>query len=215
MSAARTGGGFAVRTAALPGGRWAATAFVSGAEPDGARLGPGVDPTQYPADCRLWDVGPDEHGRLRVDLADWACGDVRDTWFVVIPGEAEGRPVCHLVAYSTPHLPAGTVVTNATFFTLPVHSDEQRGAVRWFTDDGLIDQIYVTPDNRQQGLARVLIYATTAMQVHHDWPGRIHVGGRRTDLGEQAAADPRHPGRVAPRTVIAEMIDPITGERTR
>ena len=200
------------RLAPLPGGRWRVRGFITDDHPDGAIIGPAVDDATLPIDRSHWLAELDHKGRTVVTVSPWAVAGAPDLWYVRVPGEKEGRATFTLAAYDTDHLPAGTVVRNAEFLVLPVASDEQVGAVRWFTDDGLVDQVYVAPERRGSHVARMLLYAAAAMHQHHGWAGSLHGGPRRTDLGENLAA--RHPERISARTEIGLMVDPQTGRPT-
>lgn len=186
--------------------------FITDDHPDGTLVGPGIDESTLPLDRMHWAVDVDHAGRSTVVVSDWAVEGAPDLWYVRVPGEVDGRATFTIAAYATAHLPDGTVVRNAEFLVMPVASDEQVGAVRWFTDDGLVDQVYVAPERRGAHVARKLLYAAAAMHQHHGWAGSLHGGPRRTDLGESLAA--RHPERLAARTEIGLMVDPKTGRPT-
>ena len=79
------------------------------------------------------------------------------------------------------------MVPDTEFFALPVRSDEQVAAVRVFTDDGEVDQIYVASEYRRLHVAAKLIRVASAFHMAHGWNGLLHRHGRRTDLGEGSA----------------------------
>jgi hypothetical protein len=94
----------------------------------------------------------------------------------------------NVVAFATDHVAPGTVIPDTEFFALPVRSDEQVGAVRWWTDDGEVDQIYVARDDRRSHVAAKLIRVASAFHMANGWNGLLHDTGRRTDLGEEFGA---------------------------
>lgn len=157
---------------------------------------------------RIWSTTVDPAGRLRVTVDDWAAPGALPCWYVLLLPEGEDRPSATLVAYPTEHLDPGTVVSDTVFFGLPVRSAEQVAAIRWWRDDGCVDQVFVGPDHRRTHLATALIYAASAVHQAHGWPGRLHSDGRRTDLGQRLVAGFRHPDRIAPWTVRMPPMDP-------
>lgn len=199
------------RVASLPGGRWHTMSFSGDEYPDGTVVEPDALTVDLPVDRLLCTADLDDAHRTRVIVPPTRLVGVRDLWFVEIPGDEPDRRSHTLVAFATPHLPDGTIVSNAAFFSMPVKSSEQAGALKWWTDDGLVEQLFVAPPYRGEQVAIKLAYTVNGFHRHHGWGGKIHVGGRRTDLGERAAGK-YHPQRVAPRTEVSVLIDPLTGE---
>lgn len=189
-----------VRTAALPGGRWRIRAYQSLDHPDGTVLGPDVPDDDCPPDAMVGSVDLDAQHRIRVRLSDWAVPGAPDLWFVFVPSTEAAPDLVNLVAYATGHFPDGTVIDNASFYTVPVRSSEQVGALRWWADTGLVDQIFVAEEHRMSHVATKLMYSADGVHQHHGWPGHIHVGGKRTDLGQAVAQARGHPTRIAPWT---------------
>lgn len=205
-------GAWTYRVAALPGGRWHTLSFVGNEYPDGTSVDPDALTVELPLDRLVGTADLDEQHRTRVILPRTLLPDAPDMWFVEIPGDELDRRSQTLVAFATPHLPDGTVIGNAAFFSMPIKSSEQAGAIKWWTDDGLIEQLFVAPDFRGgAAVARKLGYTASGFHRHHGWPGMIRVGGRRTDMGERAIKY-AHPTRIAPRTETSILIDPLTGE---
>jgi len=121
--------------------------------------------------------------------------------------EAVPRAVT-LVGFPTEDLPPGTVVRDPVFFHLPVQSDQQVGAIRWWPDEAVVDQVYVSADWRRRHIASALIYAASSFHQLNGWPGRLHSDGRRTVMGDQLVAGLRHPDRIAPLAVRQPPMDP-------
>jgi hypothetical protein len=206
----RSIGVWALRTTSLPGGRFELVGMLSDHHPDGASVGPGPNPSDFPGAVELLSVRLDAERRPRVVIAPWALPDAPELWFVEDDAPTAGRSMHSVVAFASPHLPDGTLVTNAAFFTMPVRSDDQVGAVRWDVGTGEIDQIYVVPSMRGNDVARKLTMVAGAFHAHRGWPGKIHVGGRRSDEVEAMVQD-RTAQRVLPRTERTVVIDPRTG----
>ena len=207
----RAVGVWALRTSTLPGGRFELVGLLSDHHPDGASVGPGPDPSDFPGAVELLSVRMDAELRPRVVIAPWVFPDAPELWFVEDDASTTARSMHSLAAFPGGRLPDGTIVTNAAFFTMPVRSDEQVGAVRWDTGTGEVDQIYVSPALRGSDVAKKLLMVAGAFHAHRSWPGKIHVGGRRSDDVEAMVQD-RTPQRVLPRTERTVIIDSLTGE---
>lgn len=113
-----------------------------------------------------------------------------------------------LVAFTTDHLPDGTVESDAAFVTMPVKSSEQAAAIRWWADTAVVDEIYVQAEHRRSHLGSKLIYTASGYHQHQGWPNRLHSDGRRTDLGQRFVVGLRHPTRIAPWKYRAAPMDP-------
>lgn len=206
-----TGGAWTYRASALPGGRWRTLSFQGDEYPDGTVVEPDALTVELPMDRLLCTADLDAQHRTRVIVNPERVPDAPAMWFVEMPGDEADRRSHTLVGFTTPHLPDGTIVGNAAFFSMPVRSSEQAGALKWWTDDGLIEQLFVAPDHRGSLVALKFAYTANGFHRLHGWGGKIHVGGRRTDMGERAVKG-HHPQRVAPRSEVSVLIDPLTGE---
>jgi hypothetical protein len=179
----------------LSGRRWRVRCFIGDGHPDGAIVDEPGDTSQL---FELWRADLDDEGRPRLRVAPEATPDAPAMWFVGLPEFDAPRPAMTLVGYEHPILPAAVVVSDPTFFHLPVHNDDQVGAIRWYRDDAVVHQVYVGDRWRRRHVATALIYAASAYHQLHGWPGRLHSDGRRTSLGQQLVAGLRHPDRIAP-----------------
>jgi hypothetical protein len=178
--------------------------------PDGAVIEAEGEPST--AD-EVWRVSASEAGLLRIDIDPVAVPGAPPVWYVYVLEPQASPPAVNLVAYSTDELsnenalPPGTLVSSNRFPLLGVPSEAQVAAIRWYPHDGLIHQVYVTPDARRQSLGTVMIYAASALHQSHGWPGAIHGDGRRTDLGDKFVAGLRHPQRYQPLTETQPPMD--------
>lgn len=102
----------------------------------------------------------------------------------------------------------GTIINEMQFPTLGVDSSTQVAALIWSSKNGLIDQIYVSPEHRRYKTGKKII--SFAGAVHHTfgWPGFMHGDGRRTDLGQSFANDVRRQHLVAPHSELSPPMDP-------
>jgi GNAT superfamily N-acetyltransferase len=104
-----------------------------------------------------------------------------------VPETTANPPAMVLIAYSTSDLADGTVVDNPTFTAMPVRSDAQVAAIRWWPANGQIHQLYVSPERRRNGIGRKLAAAAGGYVAARGWH-RLWVSGERTDLGEAMLA---------------------------
>lgn len=196
---------FYIRESELPGGRWRTRCVLGDAWPDGELL---VDPVDTDGMFVLWRTDVDDDGHGRIDHNPAAHDLAPPLWFVLLPETDLDRPAMSLVGFATDHHPVGRIITDAEFFTTPVRSAEQVGAIRWWHLEGVIDQVFVATDWRRQGVATKLIYSVNACQALHGHPVDIRSDGRRTELGHHLDAGTRFPGRFAPITEVSPPMDP-------
>jgi hypothetical protein len=195
-----------VRIARLPGGRWRLKGYFDDAFPLGTVLDEPVDTTGM---FEIAAADLDQEGRPNVWVSTVATGHEVPLWFVHLSDGDDPQPNATLVAFTGDHVPAGTVVTDAQFFHMPVSSAEQVGAIRWWTDEALIDQVYVADAWRRRHLATALLYSASAFHQFNGWAGWLHADGRRTLHGEHLALGLRHPNGFAPlQRLTAAMDDP-------
>ncbi len=198
-----------VRERQLADGRWVARCHIGPQNPDG-HIVDGSDPEgggpEARAAYRLWTVDVNDHGDAVIQINPLSVPGVPPIWLASMPDEGE-RPSTTLVAFGSDHFQPGTVIGNATFFTVPVQSESQWGAIRWYRD-GVVDQLYVTPEMRGRRLGTVLIYCAAAYHKHLGLETVIRSDGRRTDDGVQLLSDFQHPDRIAALTHLMPSMDP-------
>ena len=203
-----------LRRSVLPGKRYEVSCFENDAHVDGFTVeASGADGQvigEPDGADMLWSAGLDDQNRSRVVVMPGAAPDAPDAWYVAIRSTQDDRPRMTLVAFCTDHLPDATVVPDASFFTMPVTSDQQSAAIRWWADTAVVDEIFVQAEHRRSHLGTKLIYAASGFHQHHGWPGRLHSDGRRTDLGQQFVVGLRHPERIAEWSDKAHPMDPET-----
>lgn len=148
--------------------------------PDGSLVDLDGEPPRPPIVTTRLDRG----GRVtNIAVAADLAGGAPPLWYVEVPETAAKPPAMVLIAYSTGDLPDGTVIDNPTFAAMPIRSDEQVAAIRWWPANGQIHQIYVGPEHRRKGIGRKLAAAAGGYVAARGWP-RMWVSGERTDLGE-------------------------------
>ncbi len=193
------------REGALPGGRWRVRCLFSDAHPDGTVVD---DPGDTEGLFEIWRADLDEEGRPRILVNPEAVPGAPPMWFVALPELRAERPAMALVGFAQDLVPFGSVIPDAVFFHLPVQSEEQVGAIRWWSEEAVVDQVFVGDAWRRRHVASAMIYAASAYHQLHGWPGRLHSDGRRTTLGEQLVAGLRHPDRIAPLDKLMPPMDP-------
>ena len=198
-----------VRENSLARNRWRARAIVSNAHRDADVVD---GPIESDDAHELWrtDVDPDGHSLISLNPA--ALRNAPSLWFVVVPDLGATRPAMMLAGFATDHVAPGTVLTNPEFFSLPVQSTDQVGAIRWWHLEGVVDQVFVAEQWRRRFLGTALIYAENAYQVNNDCPSKLTSDGRRTELGEQLAAATLFPDRFAPLETLSPPTDPSRSE---
>jgi len=196
------------REGSLPGGRWKVRCLFSDDHPDGSVVDAPGDTTGL---FEIWRADFDDEGRPRLLVNPEAVPGAPAMWFVSLPEVNVPRPALTLVGFEHDAVPVGSVINDASFFHLPVSNDDQVGAIRWWTDEAVVDQVFVSDRYRRRHVASALIYAASAHHQLHGWPGRLHSDGRRTSLGEQLVAGLRHPDRIAPLSTLMPPMDPDGG----
>lgn len=194
-----------VRSEALTFGRWRVRCHVDDRHPDGEVV---ADPGPLDETFLLWDADLDGQGRPVLSVNPAVAPGAPAMWFVHLDERDADPPATALVAFATDDLPAGTVVSDPVFFHMPVRSDEQVAAIRWWHDEAVVDQVYVAEPMRRRHVGTVAIYAASAFHQFHGWPGRLHSDGRRTVLGEALVAGLRHPDRIAELGTLLSPMDP-------
>lgn len=196
------------RQEALPGKRWRVRALVDDAHADGEVVEDAGDTSEM---FELWSTTVDDDGHVVISVNPLANPETVSCWFVILEDRRAAEPTATLVAFATDHVPVGTVITDPEFFHLPVANRDQVAAVRWWTQTGAVDQIYVAEKWRGRDQARELIYHASAYHQHRGWPGRLHIDGRRTAMGQQALGARRHPTRIAPLEKLLAPLDEPAG----
>jgi GNAT superfamily N-acetyltransferase len=181
---------------------FAVTARMTAEHPDGSYV-------EHPDNAwpMLWRTSPSDRGILHIEVADVVAPEAPDLWFVRIDEPKASPAAVHLVAFTNDARPAGTVVNHYQFATMGVHSDEQAGAVRWYPRDGLVHQVYVSPQWRRLQVGTKLLYSAGAFHQSMGWPGKLHSDGRRTPAGDALTSTILHPIRIAPLTETMPSMD--------
>ncbi len=193
------------REGALPGGRWQVRCLFSDDHPDGTVV---EQPGDTEGRFEIWRADLDDEGRPRILVNPDAVPGAPAMWFVALPEARAPRPAMALVGFDKDAVPVGSVINDPTFFHLPISNDDQVGAIRWWSQEAVVDQVFVGDAYRRRHVASALIYAASAYHQLHGWPGRLHSDGRRTSMGQELVAGLRHPDRIAPLSNLMPPMDP-------
>jgi GNAT superfamily N-acetyltransferase len=128
-------------------------------------------------------------------------------WFAEIRESAAQPPAVNLVAFTGHGTAAGALVDESALAELPVRSEDQLGAVRWYPVSGELDQIYVQPEWRRRTIASGLLAAAATLSYARGWP-RMWSDGQRTDEGERLREAGPWRARAARRTHVAPPMTP-------
>lgn len=173
--------------------------------PDGTTVD---DPGDVAGRFEIWRADLDDEGRPRLLVNPEAVPGAPPMWFVALPEPNDPRPAMSLVGFNHDVVPFGSVISDPVFFHLPVPNDEQVGAIRWWSEEAVVDQVFVGDQWRRRHVASAMIYAASAYHQLHGWPGRLHSDGRRTQMGQQLVAGLRHPDRIAELSQLMPPMDP-------
>lgn len=161
---------------------WEMSLYRSDDVPNGAI----VDASDAPADLghafEAWRTEVVD-GRLVIHIHPEVAPGALPTWYCAVPDRRDPDPAMTLVAFATDHVPIDTVVDQGEFLGLPVRNEEQVAAIRWWSNDGTVDQIYVRPELRRTHIGAKMLRAADAYHQACGWAGRLHADGRRTELG--------------------------------
>lgn len=198
-----------VREAPLAGNRWQMRCVIDSAQADGSILD---DPVDTEGMYVHWRCGLDPSGRAWIYPTAMDLASVPSLWFVEVRERSSATSAVNLVAFATSDFPAGTVISNERFFSLPMSSDQQVGAVRWWIDDGVIDQVFVAPAWRRRGLGSLILFCADSYHQFNGWPGVIHSDGRRTAMGDALVGAMQFPARIAALMERMAPMDPASEE---
>jgi GNAT superfamily N-acetyltransferase len=163
---------------------WEMSLYRSNDAPNGAVLDAADAPDDLSAAFEAWQTEVVD-GHLVIRIHPEVAPGALATWYCAVPDQRDPDPAVTLVAFATDHVPVDTVIDHGAFIGLPVRNDEQVAALRWWTHDGTVDQVYVRPDLRRTQLAAKLLRAADAYHQANGWAGRLHADGRRTELGNE------------------------------
>ncbi|MDT4924437.1 MAG: hypothetical protein QOG01_2150 [Pseudonocardiales bacterium] len=176
---------------------------------DGTRLelGAGDAQREIGEDAVCVATYGDEGRVTRLQVKPRGAPKAPPVWFAEIRESTAQPPAVSLIVFSGFGVLAGALVDQADLGNLPVSTDDQMGAVRWYPATGEVDQIYVQPAWRRRTLAGALIAAASTLSLARGW-SRLWSDGQRTDLGEALRNNSPWRPRAADRTHVAPPMTP-------
>jgi GNAT superfamily N-acetyltransferase len=132
-------------------------------------------------------------------------------WFAELPEPAATPPAVCLVAFSGHGVEPGRLLDRTALRRTGVRSADQLAAVRWYPGTGEVDQVYVAPDARRQGIGTAIILAAGVLTFPRGW-ARLWGDGQRTSEGESMRVTSVWSHRAAPLTHTAPPMTPSDGE---
>jgi len=194
-----------VRDAELSLGRWRCRTIGDHSFTDSSVVDGPIDTgNSFVYGCS--DVDTTGHSILSINPA--LLPDTPPIWFVALPERTQPSPAISLVAFITDDHEPGKVISDPEFFSMAVDTSQQVGAIRWWIDSGIVDQIFVAEQWRRKYVGRALIASAQCYQVHNGWTPRLSSNGRRTAMGQQYADAALFPDRFAPLDDPALPMDP-------
>lgn len=156
-----------------------------------------------------WSWSADiSQNHIVITRSDFVAPSTPDLWFVRMDSSRQlGASMHAVVAFMTDHFRDGTIISDMEFVMLPVHNEDQIGAITWSRETGEVDELYVSPHLRRHNIARRLINAAAAVHQCHGWNGSINANGKRTELGQRLVMSWHNPLRIAPHTELSPPMD--------
>lgn len=130
-------------------------------------------------------------------------------WFAEV-AEPDGKPpATNLLAFSGHDIEPGTLLDRDALRKVPVVSEDQLGAVRWYPATGEVDQVYVSPHARRRNLGTALILAAGALNASRACPTFWSDGQRTSDGNRLVAGHPEWSHRVGGLVYLAPPMTPF------
>lgn len=152
----------------------------------------------------------DDDGRVRaVEVMPHMAPKAPPIWFAELPELDRTPPASNLLAFTGHGIEPGTLLDEQALREVPVTSEDQLGAARWYPATGEADQVYVSPQWRRRTIGSALLVAistlTTARGLNSIWSD-----GQRTADGERfRKARPHWSYRAGELTHLAPPMTPF------
>lgn len=130
-------------------------------------------------------------------------------WFAEVV-EPDGKPpATNLLAFAGQDIEPGALLDLDALRKVPVKSEDQLGAIRWYPGTGEVDQVYVSPRARRQNLGTALILGAGALNASRACPRFWGDGQRTSDGNRLMSGRPQWSHRVGELTHLAAPMTPF------
>jgi len=145
-------------------------------------------------------------GRVeRLVLAAPAESTPASLWFVERPEPVAAPPAVALIAFTGHDVDPGSVLRKAP---RGITSADQVAAIRWYVGTGEVDQMYVAPASRRQGIASTLPLVAGTFSIATGGQ-RLWGDGQRTADGERVRNASTWAHRAVDQTHLAPPMTPF------
>jgi GNAT superfamily N-acetyltransferase len=134
-----------------------------------------------------WQVAVRTDADGRVRSVETRLPDAAPLWYVELPEPTAEPPATTLLAFADDRYAEGTLLPSDEARVAGIAGTGQVAAVRWWTDAGLVHQLFVAPTHRRRGIGGKLVQVAFGVQAARGLPA-LPGDGRRTRLGEQFRA---------------------------
>lgn len=166
-----------------------------------------------PHDDALAAVGDDAVVSMKFDttctieVAPTAAPKLPPVWFAELPEPDGTPPAVNLLAFVGHDIEPGTLLDRDALRKVPVVSEDQLAAVRWYPGTGEVDQLYVSPHARRRNLGTAMILAAGTLNASRDWPPFWSDGQRTSDGNRLIAGHPEWSHRAGD---LVYLVPPMT-----
>ncbi len=171
---------------------------------------PEVDAIDAIGDDAVCVVRIDERGRARaIEVAARLAPSLPAVWWAELP-EHEGKPpAVNLLAFVGHGVEPSSLLTREELREVPVESNDQLGALRWYPGTGEVDQVYVAPHARRRHVATALIAAGGTLTASRGWASFWSDGQRTAEGNRLVEAHPLWSHRAGELTHLAPPMTPF------
>lgn len=147
----------------------------------------------------------------RLEVTPTGAPKATQLWFAEIDDRAATPRAVVLMAFTGHSVPPGSLLDDEELRLIDVVSSDQLAALRWYHGTGEVDQVYVSPTRRREGIGSALIMAGGTLAVARGW-SRLWGDGQRTALGDRWRSTSDWAHRTSP---LSHLSPPMTPDDPR
>lgn len=149
----------------------------------------------------------DADGACIIEVSPAVAPKLPPVWFAEL-AEADGTPpAVNLLAFVGHDVEPGVLLDREALRKVPVVSEDQLAAVRWYPGTGEVDQLYVAPHARRRNLGTAMILAAGTLNASRNWPPFWSDGQRTSDGNRLIAGHPEWSHRAGE---LVYLVPPMT-----